>query len=232
MNKSLAFLTHLLTASGGAFALLAIMAAANKDWTMLFVWLLAAQFVDGVDGPLARKLQVKKQLPNWNGDSLDFVIDYVTYVFIPAFALVHAELISGTMGLIAAGVIVVTGGLYFAYEGMKTPTNAFRGFPAVWNAVLFYFFLFMPGDLFGFVLVVVLAAGQFLPVEFVHPVRVVKYRPLTFVLMAIWSIFAIHLISNDMAPTLMDQMVLGITGAYFFAIGPFLQYIRKPSQSD
>lgn len=223
----LAFLTHILTASGGAFALLAIVAVAEKQWSMLFVWLLAAQFVDGIDGPIARKIEVRKILPNWSGDSLDFVIDYVTYVFIPAFALVYADLIPGSLGMIAACIIVITGGLYFADDRMKTNSNAFRGFPAVWNAVLFYFFIFPPGAVGGFVLVLLLAAGQFVPVEFIHPVRVVKYRPLTLALVALWSASAIHVTYNDMVPTLLDQIILGLTGLYFFAIGPFLQFTRK-----
>lgn len=229
MNKTYAYLTHFLTASGGAFALLAMLSAATKDWTMLFVWLLAAQFVDGIDGPIARKCEVRKHLPNWSGDSLDFVIDYVTYVFIPAFVIYYAGLISGPLGLIAACVIVTTGGLYFAYEGMKTETNAFRGFPAVWNGVLFYLFIFPIGDLWGFLLVLVLAAAQFVPVEFVHPVRVAKYRPFTLALALLWTAFAIHVTWNNMVPTLWDQVVLGLTGLYFFAIGPFLQFIRRPS---
>ena len=227
MKKFFAFLIHILTASGGMFALLALVAAADKHWMDMFFWLFVAQLVDGIDGPLARHYKVTEILPNWSGDSLDFVIDYATYVFIPAFALARAELLPDPFGVIGAGIIVVTGGLYFADDRMKTESNAFRGFPAVWNGALFYLFLWVPDPIIGFVIIVALAAAQFVPVEFIHPVRVKEFRPLTLTATMIWSVFALHVIVNDMKATSLDQIILSITGCYFFAIGAFLHYRRS-----
>ena len=227
MNKFLAFLIHILTASGGIFALLALIAAADRQWMDMFFWLFVAQVVDGVDGPLARRYKVVEILPNWSGDSLDFVIDYATYVFIPAFALTRADLLPQPLDLIAASVIVVTGGLYFADDRMKTESKAFRGFPAVWNGALFYLFLWAPGPVFGMGMVLFLAAAQFVPVEFIHPVRVKEFRPFTLLITAIWSAFALHVILNNMQATQLDQIVLTTTGLYFFAIGAFLHYRRS-----
>ena len=82
-----AFSVHLLTASGSFLAFLSVVAASEQRWTSMFLWLGLALFVDGIDGPIARKLQVKEVLPNWSGDTLDNIIDYITYVLIPAFAL-------------------------------------------------------------------------------------------------------------------------------------------------
>ncbi|WP_319485040.1 CDP-alcohol phosphatidyltransferase family protein [uncultured Cohaesibacter sp.] len=226
MQKQTAFLVHLLTASGAAFALLATLAASNGDWTALFFWLLAAQFVDGIDGPIARKMHVSTVLPHWSGNSLDFVIDYATYVFIPAFAFVKADLMPEPYGLVAAAIIVVSGGLYFANDQMKAPSNAFRGFPAVWNGVLFYYFIFTPDPVTGFIVLVLLAAGQFIPIEFVHPVRVKSLRPLTLTFVAVWSVFACHVVFNNMVPTSMDRIALAISGLYLFAIGPLLHFRR------
>ncbi|PLW77629.1 CDP-alcohol phosphatidyltransferase family protein [Cohaesibacter celericrescens] len=227
MKTLCAFLIHLLTASGGAFAVLATLAAADLQWSDMFLWLFAAQVVDGIDGPLARKFEVSKHLPNWSGDSLDYVIDYATYVFIPAIAFARADLLPAPYGLLAACLIVISGGLYFADNRMKTKSNAFRGFPAVWNGVLFYFFLFTPSPILGFVIIVLLAVGQFLPVEFIHPVRVAAYRPLTLAVMALWAVFCFLVIRNDMMPTALDQIVLGLTGLYLFAVGPILHYQRS-----
>lgn len=230
MAKTIAFLIHILTASGGAFALLAVVAATRQDWPMLFAWLLAAQFVDGIDGPIARHFQVRQALPNWSGDALDFVIDYVTYVFIPAFVFIYAELIPGLGGIIAAAIIVMSGGLYFADNRMKTTSNAFRGFPAVWNAVLFYFFLLEPGPTWGFIFICLLAAAQFIPIEFIHPVRVKRLRPITIAMVILWSAFAVRFTLNGLEPDIWDIAVLSATGAYFFFIGGLLQLFRKPDR--
>lgn len=229
MNKVIAFMIHILTSSGGAFALLALLAAVEKDWTMLFAWLLVAQFVDGIDGPIARHFKVRQTLPNWSGDALDYVIDFITYVFIPAFVLVHADLMPGTLGILAASIIVMSGGLYFADSRMKTTSNAFRGFPAVWNGVLFYYFLFTPDPITGFAIIVLLSLSQFIPVEFIHPVRVVRWRWVTMAIVAIWSIFAVKVTLNGMLSTALDQWMLALTGAYFFIIGGLLQIFRKQS---
>ncbi|MCT4657138.1 MAG: phosphatidylcholine/phosphatidylserine synthase [Cohaesibacter sp.] len=232
MAQILAFLIHILTASGGAFAILATLAAFQQDWTMLFAWLLVAQFVDGIDGPIARKFHVRQTLPNWSGDALDFVIDFVTYVFIPALVLSYAGLIPGTLGMVAAAIIVMSGGLYFADSRMKTTSKAFRGFPAVWNGVLFYFFIFTPSPIIGFLIVVVLAAAQFIPIEFIHPVRVVRLRWVTLTMVAIWSVFAVRVTMNDMASDPLDQWALAVTGAYFFVIGGILQFYRKIANTE
>ncbi|MBO6508452.1 MAG: phosphatidylcholine synthase, partial [Roseibium sp.] len=81
------FLIHMLTASGAPIALVALLAGAQGNWAGMFAWLGLAFFIDGIDGPLARRYNIAERLPRWSGASLDFVIDYATYVFLPAFAL-------------------------------------------------------------------------------------------------------------------------------------------------
>ena len=98
-----AFSVHLLTASGSFLAFLSLVAASEERWTAMFWWLGLALFVDGIDGPIARKLEVKEILPTWSGELLDNIIDYVTYVLIPAFALYQR-------GLDGRGAVVPVGG--------------------------------------------------------------------------------------------------------------------------
>jgi phosphatidylcholine synthase len=78
-----ALAVHLLTATGAVFAMLAMLEAVNEKWDMMFVWLVVAFFVDGIDGPLARRYDVKTNAPLFDGVLLDLIIDYLTYVFIP-----------------------------------------------------------------------------------------------------------------------------------------------------
>ncbi len=113
-----AFGVHILTASGAFFAFLSLVAAAEKDFTKSFLWMGIALAVDGVDGPLARRLEVKKWWPHWSGDMLDAVIDYVTYVMIPAFLLYQSGLMGKYVSFVAAAVredgLDVVSGLYNA----------------------------------------------------------------------------------------------------------------------
>src|ERR1044072_9134616 len=97
----------------------------------MFAFLGVALFVDGIDGALARRLDVATRLPRWSGDTLDLVVDFTTYVFVPAYAVAAGGLVPPVAEVPLAVAIVVTGALYFADRRMKTAHNYFRGFPAV-----------------------------------------------------------------------------------------------------
>src|ERR1700761_2020652 len=127
-----AFAVHIFTACGAGCALLALIAAVNSDWPLMFVWLGIALFIDGIDGSFARRLHVAEVLPRWSGDILDLVVDILTYVFVPAFALAASGMLPSALATPLGLVIAVTGSLYFADRRMKTDDYYFRGFPAVW----------------------------------------------------------------------------------------------------
>src|SRR5438045_510841 len=131
---ALAFSVHVFTALGAVLALLALLAAIERNWSLMFWFLGAALIVDGVDGTIARRLRVAERLPRWSGDVLDLVVDFLTYVFVPAYAIATGGLMPDPLALPAGIVIVITGALYFADRKMKTEDNYFRGFPTLWNA--------------------------------------------------------------------------------------------------
>jgi phosphatidylcholine synthase len=195
-----AFCVHLLTASGAALALLSLLAAADRRWPAMFLWLGLAVIVDTVDGPIARRLRVVELLPRWAGDVLDLVVDFLTYVFVPAFAIATGGLLPGHAGLLAGIVIVTTGVLYFADRRMKTADNYFRGFPAVWNAVAFFMFLLRPDPWIAGAAIAALAVLTFVPVVFVHPFRVVRLRALNAGLLAIGLVLIVVALARDLAP--------------------------------
>ena len=88
--RARSFVIHILTASGAALALLALIAAVDRAWPAMFLWLGIALIVDALDGPLARHFDVADTLPRWSGETLDLVVDFVTYVFVPAFAVANS----------------------------------------------------------------------------------------------------------------------------------------------
>ena len=182
-----AFSVHLLTASGAAVALFALIAAADWRWSEMFAWLALALAIDGVDGYLARKLRIAETLPRWSGEALDLVVDFSTYVLIPAFALVAGAILPAAFELPAAAAIVISSAIYFADRRMKTDDSYFRGFPAVWNLVAFYLFLFGPDPLLALVAVVLFVILTFVPIVFVHPLRVERWRPVNIALCTVWA---------------------------------------------
>src|ERR1700681_3894734 len=109
-----AFAVHIFTASGAGCALLALVAGVRADWLEMFVWLGIALFIDGVDGSFARRLRVAEVLPRWSGDVLDLVVDILTYVFVPGYAVAASGLLPHAVAIPLGIVIVVTGTLYFA----------------------------------------------------------------------------------------------------------------------
>ena len=72
--------------SGLVWASLAMLATINprREFTWMWVWLLVALVVDGVDGTLARRAKVSEVIPWFDGSIVDIVVDYLTWTFIPA----------------------------------------------------------------------------------------------------------------------------------------------------
>lgn len=220
------FAIHLLTASGAALALLAVMAVTEGNWNAAFVWLGIALIVDGIDGPVARRFHVRERLPQWDGAALDFVIDYTTYVFVPAIIVAKAVGLPPLIGALAGIVVAVSGALYFADTRMKQPDNSFRGFPAVWNMVAFGLYAFPPPPAVTLLVVLGLAAMTFLPVNFVHPVRVVKWRTATLAVVVVWFVSCAWLIWTDFQTTLLVKFVLAATSLYLLSVAGVQQYLR------
>ncbi len=231
-----AFAVHLLTASGALWAFLSIIAAAEQRWVATFAWLGLALLVDGIDGPLARRIDITRVLPTWSGDLLDAVIDYVTYVIIPAFALYQADLIHPPLAFIAAALIVITSAIYYADLDMKSKDYYFIGFPVVWNMVIFTFFAVRPGSTFAFGFVLICCVATFLPIKFLHPVRVKRYRAFNLTVFGIWS--ALGLAALFMAFQVPTWIKVGLlaSGLYLFCIGGVLQWLgrlnHRPSPSS
>jgi phosphatidylcholine synthase len=214
-----AFAVHVLTASGAALALLALVFATGGLWEAMFITFGAALIVDGVDGPLARRLKVAEELPRWSGETLDLVVDFVTYVFVPAYAIAASGLLPQAFTLPAGIVVVVSGALYFADRAMKTADNYFRGFPTLWNLAAFYLFVLEPEPWLALVMVLALAILSFAPIKFLHPLRVKRLRALNVALLAIWAVLALVAVIDNLAPGPYVVWPLALIALYFFAAG-------------
>ena len=124
LGRTAVFSVHIFTALGAGMALLALLEAVREHWAAMFAWLGVALVIDAIDGPIARRLDVVHMQPNWSGEVLDLVVDFVTYVFVPAYAITASGLLLPlTAPLLGIG-IVVSGALYFADRRMKAPRQS------------------------------------------------------------------------------------------------------------
>jgi phosphatidylcholine synthase len=209
-----AALVHLFTALGAVCALLATHAVITGAWEMAFAWLGLALLIDGVDGTLARKAKVHLWLPRFSGERLDLVIDYLTYVFVPALALLQAGFLRGTWGLALAALILVSSLFHFSDTGSKADDHSFIGFPAIWNLVAFYIFAFGMSETAAAAVIVVCAALTFVPLKWAHPMRTPRLRRFTIGATALWAAAAaVTLVSGFPAP-IWAQIPLLAAAAY------------------
>ena len=219
LHSAYAFSVHVLTATGAAFAFAALFYAVAAQWPAVFLCLGVALIIDGVDGTIARHVKVSEVLPRWSGDVLDLVVDFVTYVFVPAYAITAGGFLPGPLAIPAGALIVITGAIYFADRNMKMAGDYFRGFPALWNAVAFYFFLIKPPTWLAALLIAALAALTFAPLKFLHPVRVRRFRPLNIAALVAWSALAVVALVRRLDPGAWVTAGLLIIGLYFFLVG-------------
>ena len=188
MNARLsAFFVHGFTAIGAALAMLALLAAMEQRWDVMALWLALAFVVDGIDGPLARHFEVKTHAPEIDGVLLDLIIDFMTYVVIPAYALYASGLLPGWTGWLTVLLVPFASALYFADTRMKTADDSFSGFPGCWNMLILGCLVMTPGVWITLALVIILSVAMFLPLKFVHPVRTKRWRWITLPVALVWT---------------------------------------------
>jgi len=232
-DKLAAWGVHLLTASGILFALLAMEALEDGRLTDCLLWLGAALVIDGVDGTLARKAQVKTVLPRIDGEALDLIIDYINFVLIPALFIWRGGFLPDGWGLPLAALILLSSLYVFVRRDMKTEDGYFRGFPALWNVVALYVFALAPPPFAAALLVLVLVILTFAPVHVVHPFRVRDYGVWLPLSAGAWFFASAALLLPDLPAALRGSLsgVSLATAAVILLMG-LLRTLRGPRQDS
>ncbi|MDO8288286.1 MAG: phosphatidylcholine/phosphatidylserine synthase [Parvibaculum sp.] len=189
-----AWAVHAFTATGVVTGLLAIAALISGDFRLALLWLGAALLIDGFDGPMARKVNVNAYAPNMDGAILDLVIDYLNYTVIPALLVYRFGLVPYGFAIPAAAYIMMTSLYCFGNRDMKTEDNYFQGFPAVWNLVVLFFYITASPAWLNLLVIIALGILTFVPLKFVHPFRVVRFRALTIAMTGAWGALAVVLV--------------------------------------
>ncbi len=194
LKKGIAWAVHAFTISGIVLGFLALVAVLKGDAVAAFMWLGLALFVDGIDGSLARKARVLEYTPNFDGRTLDNVIDFFNYVAVPALMVYWFAMVPGTLGVAAAAAIMAVSCYTFANVGMKSDDYYFVGFPALWNIVVLYFYILGTHWIINLGTIVALCVLTFIPVKFVHPLRVTDWRHVTIPMTVLWAAMSLSLI--------------------------------------
>jgi phosphatidylcholine synthase len=209
---------HAFTASGAAVALMALMAAVDRDFPAVFAWLALALFIDGVDGTLARAVNIEARVPWIDGAVLDLVIDFLTYVFVPIVAIWRSDLLPPVLDVPICALIVTASAIYFGDRRMKTEDNWFRGFPSLWNVLALYLFVVAPPQWINAAVLLLATVLLFAPVVFVHPMRVRRLRPVTLAVTIAWFAFAALAWDAALQPGWGVKAGLLVCGLYFIGL--------------
>lgn len=166
-----AWMVHLFTASGACLGILAIDAAYQQRYLMMFWCIGIAIIVDAIDGTFARWIKVTSQLPLFDGALLDNIVDYLNYVIVPAVFLMIGPLLLPTFRLPAALLVVLTSAYQFCQVEAKTSDHFFKGFPSYWNIVVFYLYFWQVPPSLNLIIIALLAILIFVPIKYVYPSR-------------------------------------------------------------
>jgi len=196
LRKFMAWFTHLFTASGAVWGFLSILAISNHQWILAFTWMAASVFVDSFDGVLARRVRVKSVLPDFDGALLDNMIDFLNYVFVPAFFLYEADILPRQYALVGAALILLVSSYQFCQDDAKTEDHYFKGFPSYWNIMVYYMFLLSLNGWINLSITLLLSALVFVPIKYVYPTRTKMHQKLTMALASLWGIINIIILAS------------------------------------
>mmetsp|Transcript_15581 Transcript_15581/g.31517 ORF Transcript_15581/g.31517 Transcript_15581/m.31517 type:complete len:312 (+) Transcript_15581:147-1082(+) len=183
----LAWMVHLYTSSGLIVDFCAIHYIINRDFAMFCGLNWLAIIIDATDGTAARAVGVKKVIPTFDGASLDNIIDFITFSFLPSLAAMSFELVPRPAWFIVTVLPLLASCYQFCQTVAKTD-QAFVGFPSYWNLVFFYMYLLRPPTWVILGIYILCTVLSFFPFHFVYPSRTSHWRRVTLFLGAIWAV--------------------------------------------
>lgn len=235
-DKALAWVAHLFTATGAVWGLLAILAITDSRWIEAFIWMGLAVFVDAFDGIAARRVRVKEVLPGFDGALLDNILDYLNYVFVPAYFLVKTAFLPEALKVAGASLILLASAYQFCQSDAKTEDHYFKGFPSYWNIMVFYMFILDLAPWLNAAIVAVLAALVFVPIKYVYPSRAATRQGLTMALAGMWGLVNIFLLVQHPSPNPWLIAASLLYAAYYVGLSLYATWqtndARRPQSED
>ncbi len=230
-NRAAAWGVHLYTASGLIFALLAAIeiCAPHPDVRMAFVWLMVAVLIDATDGPLARRFDVKRVVPQIDGRKIDDIVDYLTFTFLPLLLIARMDWVPEPAVLWLAPAMIASV-LGFANVAAKDESGGFfLGFPSYWNIVAFYAGIIAHhfGVWPNVVLLLVLAALTVAPIGFIYPnLAPPRWKTLILGGAFLWLVIVIAMLRDYPSPP-MWLVVVSLIYPAFYTIVSIYEFRRR-----
>lgn len=231
-GAAFAWAVHALTASGAVAGFLAVEAVYARQWAACFVWLIVATAIDSCDGVLARRARVRDVLPQFDGALLDNIVDYFTYVLVPAMLIHQAGLLPPAYSLAAVALMTLASAYQFCQSDAKTGDHYFKGFPSYWNIVAFYLFFLNLSPWANLAVVVMLGISVFVPVKYLYPSRAPRFRRLTIALTLFWSAALIAVLIQHPHPnrTLLWGSLLFV--AYYYGMSLYMTFCGQRGETS
>jgi phosphatidylcholine synthase len=182
---------HLFTATGAVWGFLGLRAVFAHDWRMMIFWMIVAVLVDSLDGMFARWLDVKTYARGFDGALMDNIIDYLTYVVVPALFLVEADILHEGVRMFSACAILLASAFQFTQTDAKTDDHYFKGFPSYWNVAVIYLLIMGLNPWINFALLMLFSVLVFVPVKYIYPSRNTYLRNLTLALTYLYGLIGI-----------------------------------------
>lgn len=179
---------HVMTAAGAVAGMLALQAIIDNRVRDALIWLIVSQVLDGLDGPIARKLDVEFHADRIDGWVLDLVVDYLTCVVVPVVLMIQMNLFPDHYETLIAAAIFLFAALWFARTDLETDDHWFNGFPAVWNLVVPTFIILEASSTQVLIFSAILCVSQLTNFKIPHLVRVQRLRIVTLPLAVIYLI--------------------------------------------
>ena len=231
IDTLLAWSVHLLTCSGLIAGFLSLICIFQNDETSAFLFLGLALLIDAIDGTLARKFKVSVFLKNIDGKMLDSVIDFFNYIIIPSLMIYWFKFVPAPFEIIVPSIILIVSAISYSNNNLMTSDNFYKGFPCIWNILLFYLYLFDLSQIYNLFLISACILLKFIPIKFIHPLRVNKYRKYSAIFMVLWFIssFKILLSSFYVLNNNFDYLFLGIwlSSNIYFVCLTFYELCRQ-----
>ena len=193
-DRFVGILIHLLTGFGIVAGFFALIAVVNNNQKAAFLWLGLAFLIDSIDGTLARKFNVKKNLPNIDGKMLDSIIDFFNYVIIPSTMIYWFRFVPDQFVVLIPTILIFISIFSYVNLNILTNDNYYNGFPAIWNVVVLYFYIFSTGQNFNLLFLILLIFLKFSPLKCIHPLRDKKFKSFSIFFAILWFITSVILI--------------------------------------
>ncbi|MBT3187402.1 MAG: CDP-diacylglycerol O-phosphatidyltransferase [Anaerolineae bacterium] len=219
-----AIATHIYTGSGILVAFWAALALLDKNIQSFFIALSIAVVIDASDGTLARYFDVKKNAPSVDGATMDNIIDFITYTFLPAIALVVFDILPQNLTWVA---LFPLGASIYGFSQTHAKADAsFVGFPSYWNILFLYLYILQLPTTWVVIILIFLSVMVFVPIRYIYPSQTRWLQGTTLTLTIIWGAVIIALCFYPDAAWAKRTAQLSLLYPIYYAIISFIYHQR------